>query len=349
MSYQGRKVLITGGLGFIGSNLAIRAVELGARVTIADSSVEGCGANQHNIAPIRDRVEVIPMDIGSASQFAGQIAEADVIFNLAGEISHVHSMQFPERDLEINTVSQLRFLNVCKRVSPGVRIVYAGTRQIYGVPESLPVNELHPINPVDFNGVHKYAATMYHLMLSRSRHLDAAVLRLTNVYGPRMALDIPCQGFLSTFLRRMISGQELEIYGDGQQLRDLVYIDDVVDAFLRTGAARRLESRTYNVGGPEALPVAEIARTCSQAAGNVPLVWRPFPKEQKEIDIGSYYADWTRIRRELGWKPEVTFSEGIRRTLAYYHAELQHYLDPSEPPTCQLVEHKGVSRRLVLV
>lgn len=236
MDYRGKNVLITGGLGFIGSNLAIRAAGLGAEVTIIDSSIEGCGANPDNIQSIRDRIHLVPLDIGQAREFAATIAKADVIFNLAGEISHLHSMEFPERDLEINTTSQLRFLEVCTRENAAVRIVYAGTRQIYGVPEYLPVDESHPINPVDFNGIHKYAATMYHLMLTRAGRLDAMVLRLTNVYGPRMALNVPSQGFLSTFLRKLTMGESLEIYGDGAQLRDPVYVEDVVDAFLLAGA-----------------------------------------------------------------------------------------------------------------
>jgi len=317
MDYRGKNIIITGGLGFIGSNLAIRTVRLGAEVTIVDASIEGCGANLDNIRPIRDCVRLLPLDIGQASDFAGAIAKADVIFNLAGEISHLHSMEFPERDLEINTTSQLRFLNVCKSENLGVRIVFAGTRQIYGVPEYLPVDESHPINPVDFNGIHKYAATMYHLMLSRAGYLDAVVLRLTNVYGPRMALHVPSQGFLSAFLRKLTMGESLEIYGDGEQLRDPVFVDDVVDAFLLAGSEPQLQSRTYNVGGPEALTLAEIARICSSAAGAADPALRPFPEALKTIDIGSYYTDTARIERELGWKPAVRLADGIAATLAY--------------------------------
>ena len=326
MRYEGKGVLVTGGLGFIGSNLAIRCVELGARVTIVDASIEGCGANLHNIAAIRGQVRLLPLDIGQAAEFAAEIAEADVIFNLAGEISHLHSMQFPERDLESNTVAQLRFLNVCKSEAPGVRIVYAGTRQIYGEPEYLPVDESHPIHPVDFNGVHKYAATMYHHMLTRIGCLDAVVLRLTNVYGPRMALHIPSQGFLSAFLRQIVLGEGLEVYGDGSQQRDLVYVDDVVEAFLLAGAHARPPSNTYNVGGAEALPIAKIAEICSGLAGGVRIKPRPFPEELKKIDIGSYQSDTSRIERELGWKPKVRAADGLRRSLEYYRKELPHYL-----------------------
>lgn len=237
MPYRDLRVLITGGLGFIGSNLAIRLVELGARVTIVDPQVAGCGGNPYNIAPVRERVEVIPHDIGDAGQFAGAIREAKVIFNLAGEISHIHSMEFPERDLLINAVSQLRFLQACARHNPGVRVVYAGTRQVYGKPDYLPMDERHPLRPVDFNGVHKYAANMYHSMLSRMGLLDGIVLRLTNVYGPRMSLSIPCQGFLSTFLRLVLTGKGLVVFGDGKQLRDPMFVDDAVKAFLLAGLA----------------------------------------------------------------------------------------------------------------
>jgi UDP-glucose 4-epimerase len=325
MVYVGKKILITGGLGFIGSNLALRAVALGAEVTIVDSSVEGCGANPHNIAPIRERVRLLPFDIGQAREFAGAIAKADVIFNLAGEISHLSSMECPERDLAINTTAQLRFLTVCAREAPGVRVVYASTRQIYGAPRYLPVDESHPIDAVDFNGIHKHAAAMYHLMLSRAGFLDAAELRLTNVYGPRMALNLPHQGFLSAFLRRLALGEGLEIYGDGSPLRDMMYVDDAVEAFLLAGSVPRLPSRTYNVGGPEALPIAEIARICSEVAGGAALKFIPFPEALKKIDIGGYATDDALIERELGWKPAVQLADGIARALAYYRKELPHY------------------------
>ncbi|MEK7407915.1 MAG: NAD-dependent epimerase/dehydratase family protein [Acidobacteriota bacterium] len=349
MSYEGRNVLVTGGLGFIGSNLTVRLVELGAQVTIVDSSRPGCGANPCNIEPVADRVRLIPLDIGEAHQFREALRSSDVVFNLAGEVSHIHSVEAPERDLDINTVAQLRFLEALRRERPGVRVVYAGTRQIYGVPQYLPVDEAHPIDPVDFNGVHKYAATMYHLMLSRSGHLDAAVLRLTNVYGPRMALSIPCQGFLSTFLRRLILKQDLEVFGAGSQLRDPVAVDDVVEAFLLAGASPSLPSRTYNVGGPEALSLGRIAEIAAAVAGGVGILYRAFPAELKAIDIGSYHTDWSRMQRELGWKPRVRFEEGLACALAYYKDNVHRYLDPASPNGCSMPEHAGKRRRLALI
>lgn len=347
MRYQGRRVLVTGGLGFIGSNLAIRLVEEGARVTIVDSSVAGCGANPYNIHEIADQVKVIPLGMCEAEQFRCDLEKADVIFNLAGEISHTHSMEFPERDLQINTVAQLQFLLACRKYAPGRRIVYASTRQVYGVPDYLPLDEKHPVQPVDFNGIHKFAATVYHLLLSRTGEIDAIALRLTNVYGPRMALNIPCQGFLSTFLRRLLLRQPIEIFGDGTQLRDPVYVGDAVEAFLVAGAAQNVPSRVYNVGGPEPLSLARIAEVAAEAAGGADISYRPFPEYRKTIDIGSYYTDFSRIRRDLGWTPKVAFECGIRWTFDYYRGRLDHYLDPSgAEPTCNMPEHNGMLRRL---
>ena len=342
--YEGVPVLVTGGLGFLGSNLSIRLAQEGARVTIVDSSTPGCGANLYNIEPVRDRVTIVDCDIADAKQFSRNIREAKVIFNLAGEISHIHSMDFPERDLQINTVAQLRFLMECPAKA---RVVYASTRQIYGAPSYLPVDEKHPIQPIDYNGVHQYAATMYHQMLTASGALDAIELRLTNVYGPRMALDVPCQGFLSTFLRRLLLGRPLEIFGDGKQLRDPVFVDDAVDAFLEAGAVDEPTSRVFNIGGPAALSLNELATVASEAAGVAPPGHREFPPQIKAIDIGSYYTDGRLATRELGWAPKIAFSEGIRTTLDYYRARLDHYLDPAHPdPSCKMPEHAGSRKGL---
>jgi UDP-glucose 4-epimerase len=340
--YDGARVLVTGGLGFIGSNLAIRLVQLGARVVIVDSLVPGCGANPYNIAGVAGEVELIRQDIADAAAFHDVLKEARVIFNLAGEISHLSSMEFPVRDARINATAQLQFLKECAACVPGIRIVYAGTRQIYGPPQYLPVDEDHPSNPVDFNGVHKRAAMLYHLLYSRQNSIDAVVLNLTNVYGPRMAVRLTQQGFLGAYIRRALLGQPIEIYGDGEQLRDPLYIDDAVRAFLIAGSVRRLPSRVYNVGGPRPLRIREIAQITQQAGGSPAPVFKPFPREQMAINIGDYYTDSSRIRRELGWMPEIEFAEGIRRTLAYYEDALHEYL-PAEARAPERVG-AGVSR-----
>ncbi len=324
--FRNRKVLATGGLGFIGSNLALRLVRCGARVVIVDSEVAGCGACRHNIAGAEGDLRLIVADVGDAASLAHEIRGCSVVFNLAGEISHIHSMRDPARDASLNAMSQLRFLEECARQEPGIRVVYASTRQIYGVPRYLPVDEGHPIQPVDFNGVHKYAAMSYHLLWSDLGRIDARVLCLTNVYGPRLALWLQGQGFLANFLRRGLLQQPIEIFGDGRQLRDPVYIDDAVDAFLLAGAVENPQSRLWNVGGDQPIALADIAAAISTAAGAPPPFFRPFPAEHKGIDIGSYCSDSTKIRDELGWSPRIGFKEGIRRSLQYFQRELPHYL-----------------------
>jgi UDP-glucose 4-epimerase len=337
--YRNSKVLVTGGLGFIGSNLALRLARAGARVTVVDSSVAGCGANPHNISEAAPDIRVINADIGDSTALAGEITGCSVIFNLAGEVSHIHSMRRPCRDAALNATAQLRFLQECARQAPGIRVVYASTRQIYGAPKYLPVDESHPIQPVDFNGIHKYAATSYHLLWSSMGRIDGRVLCLTNVYGPRMALHLTCQGFLGNFLRRALLKQTIEVFGDGRQLRDPVYVDDAVDAFLLAGASQSPQSRLWNVGGRGTLSLAQIASIFSSAAGLAEPVLKPFPEEQKGIDIGSYTSDSTLIRQELGWQPSIAFEQGVAKAIDFFQRELPHYLRPGESePGCSLPE-----------
>lgn len=325
-------------MGFLGSSLVIALVNLGARVTIVDSLVRGCGGNPHNVAPVVGSVRILRHDIGAVDHVRDAIRRANVIFNLAGEISHIHSMRFPQRDAALNASSQLNFLEECARTATGVRIVYAGTRQIYGVPRYLPVDEDHPICPVDFNGVHNYAAMMYHLLYARLGQVDAVVLNLTNLYGPRLALSIPCQGFLGNFVRKMMTGCQLEVFGDGRQLRDPLYVDDAVDLFLLAGAAEQIPSRIYNAGGPEPLEIRCIAEIVSRIGGLRAPAFRPFTAEQKRIDIGSYYSDNGLVQRELGWVPKIRFEEGIQRTYRFYCQQLDRYLEPGvTEPACQLM------------
>jgi nucleoside-diphosphate-sugar epimerase len=318
-------------LGFIGSNLAIALVRLGAKVTIVDSSVPGCGANAVNVRLIADCVEVIPRDIGKPEEFDAAIRRADIVFNLAGEISHSHSSAYPERDLAINTTAQLNFIRQCARQNPGVRVVYASTRQVYGRPNSLPVDESHPVQPIDFNGVHKEATSNYHLVLGRTGGIDPVVLRLSNVYGPRIALNATCQGFLGVYLRNALLAEPIEIYGDGLQIRDPAYIDDVVDAFLRAGIYPNPPHRLYNVGGAEHLTVEKIALICARLSSGSPVVRRSFPDDRKRIDVGSYYSNTALLQSDFGWHCKKTFNEGIAETMAFYRSQLCEYVDLARP------------------
>jgi UDP-glucose 4-epimerase len=314
--YAGKRVLVTGGLGFIGSNLVLRLVELGARITIVDSLVEGCGGKIDNIGPVQDEVQIRVADLREADAWAPRLERPDVIFNLAGETSHSRSLEAPVRDLELNAIAQLSFLQLCAARFPAVRIVYTGTRQVYGAPCFLPVTEDHPVEPVDFNGVHKFAADTYHLLFSRLGALDARVLRLTNVYGPRMGLFLPGQGVLSVYLRQALTGQPISVFGDGKQLRDPVHVDDVVEALLRAGlsSGRR---RVLNLAGPEVLEMQQIAEIAA-AAGGCQIVRQQFAPRQKAIDIGSFWADTSCAQRELHWKAQIRFAEGFAHALQFY-------------------------------
>lgn len=317
--YAGRRALVTGGLGFLGSNLAVRLAHLGAQVTVIDACVPGCGASEANLDGVDRLVRVVRANIADTSEFDSDVTGADIIFNLAGEISHSRSMEDPLRDLELNTTAQLKFLRSVVALNRGVRIVYAGTRQVYGPAAELPVGEDVSMNPTDFNGVHKRAAELYHQMLTRMGHLDAVVLRLTNVYGPRLGLHASGQGFLSVFLRKLLAGENIEVFGDGGQLRDPVYSGDVVDAFLLAGMARELPHRIYNVGGPEVLSLAEIAEIMRDEISPESLIrFRPFPPDHLAFDIGSYCSDTRRIQQSLGWQPRTGFRAGIRETLSWY-------------------------------
>jgi len=325
MFYAGKRVLVTGGLGFIGSNVAIRLAGEGAQVTVMDSSVPGCGANPFNLEPLSGRMNIIHDDIGALANYRSDIAGTAVVFNMAGEISHINSMRDPVRDLELNTASQLRFLLALREICPGIRVVYASTRQVYGVPQFLPINESHPVNPIDFNGIHKHAAAGYHRLLTAREEIDASILRLTNIYGPRMALNVPEQGVLGHFFRRAVLGEDLEVFGDGKQVRDPVYIDDIVDAMLLAGARGALPKTTMNAGGPDALSLAEMAQLLAAESGGK-VRFRPFPEGHKSIDIGSFSTDNSLVREALGWEPKVGFAEGVRRTLAYFRDFREHYL-----------------------
>lgn len=329
MKYTGIRILVTGGLGFIGSSVAVRLVREGARVTVVDNSIQGCGANRHNLADVAGDVEVLDADISEIGRWPEILRRTQIVFNLAGEISHTRSMEDPMRDLVLNTVSQLQFLLSLKDHAPGVRVVFAGTRQVYGKPQYLPLDERHPLEPVDFNGIHKLAANHYHRLLSQTGAIDAVTLRLTNVYGPRIALNQPAQGVLGHFFKRALVGEDIAVFGDGKQLRDPLFVDDAVEAFLRAGLAPRLEQRTFNLGGSEALSIGVIAKHLA-TIGCCRLMLREFPEEHKAIDIGSYYTDSGRFREVFGWAPHTPFVEGVRKTLEYFRERPEQYLSAAE-------------------
>ena len=320
-SYQDARVLITGGMGFIGSNLAIALVRQGARVTVVDSQVPGCGADPANLDPVRDQVQISTHDIGDADAMRPLVPGQEVIFNLAGEISHVNSMTNPLRDLAINCAAQVQFLDLCRALNPNATILYASSRQVYGRPQYLPADEEHPINPADYNGVHKHAAEQYHFLLRRQFGMRTICLRLGNVYGPRQAIDLDCRGFIDAFLRIALDGKPIVVFGDGRQLRGMTYVDDVVDAFLRLGLAGPEAAPVYNAGHPTPVTLLEIAQTLSEIAGAPPPQLAPFPADRLSIDIGDFYQDTEKIRRDFGWIPRVGLREGLEKTVQFFRSQ----------------------------
>jgi UDP-glucose 4-epimerase len=329
--YNGRPVMITGGLGFIGSNLARQLVELGARVLIIDSLIPDYGGNLFNISGLEDRLKVNIADVRQQSTMNYLVRGHDVIFNLAGQVSHIDSMQDPYTDLEINCRAQLSLLEACRRNNPSVKVVFASTRQLYGRAETLPVTESHLVRPTDVNGINKAAGEYYHLVYNNVFGLRACSLRLTNVYGPRQLLKHNRQGFIGWFIRQAIEDREIHIYGDGAQLRDFVYVDDAVDAFLRAGASDASNGQVFNVGGPDAISLRELVELLISVArtGRYRLI--EWPSDKKAIDIGDFHADSSFIERTLGWRPTTSLRDGLKQTIEFYRAHLPHYVPTASP------------------
>lgn len=328
--FRGRNVLVTGGLGFIGSNLAHRLVELGARVLIVDSLIPQYGGNLFNVAGIEDRVRINIADVRDRSSMDHLVQGQDYLFNLAGQVSHLDSMRDPFTDLEINCRSQLSILESCRYNNPGVKVLFASTRQVYGVADYLPVDERHLLHPTDVNGINKMAGEWYHIVYNNVYGVRATSLRLTNTYGPHMRCCDARQTFLGLWLRLIVDGGELAIYGDGRQVRDFNYVDDVVDALLRAAADEQANGQVYNLGSDEPINLLHLAQLLVRLAGKGSYRVVPWPDNRKRIDIGDYYADYRKIRSKLGWCPRVPLEEGLLRTLGFYEEHHAHYWQEGE-------------------
>lgn len=323
--FAGKRVLITGGIGFIGSNLAIRLVNLGADVILVDSLIPEYGGNLRNIAPISDRVQVNISDVRDEYSMKYLIKDMDYLFNLSGQTSHLDSMENPFPDLEINSRAQLSILEACRRHNRDIRVVFASTRQVYGVPQSLPVDERHPTKPTDVNGINKLAGESYHLLYNDVYGVRTAVLRLTNTYGPRMRIKDARQTFLGIWIRRLLEKQPLLVYGDGKQIRDFNYVEDVVDALILVAVRDEACGEVFNLGADDPISLKDTAKMMTEIGhGQYEIV--PFPDKLKAIDIGDYYGDYRKIRSRLGWRPKVSLEEGLARSVAYFKDTLGDYL-----------------------
>lgn len=323
--FAGSEVLVTGGLGFIGSALARRLVKIGAKVTLVDSLIPEYGGNPFNIHDIRDRVTVDLTDVRDVAAMSSLIKGRQFLFNLAGQTSHLDSMNDPVTDLAINAAAQLHILEACRLSNRDVKIVFASTRQLYGRPQYLPVDEKHPVDPVDVNGINKLAGEYYHLLYNDVYGIRACALRLTNTYGPGMRVKDARQTFLGIWIRRLVEGKPIQIFGDGKQRRDFNFVSDVVEAMLQAASSDKANGEIFNLGDTKHVSLAELAKLVVKlnGAGQIELI--PFPQDRKVIDIGDYYADFRKIDKSLGWSPKVALEQGLKKTLEYYRANHTHY------------------------
>ena len=324
-TFSNRRVLITGGVGFIGSNLARRLVDLHAQVTLVDSLIPEYGGNLFNVAGLEDRLRINIADVRDPHSMDYLVQGQDYLFNLAGQTSHMDSMQDPYADLEINCRAQLSILEACRRRNPQIKIVFASTRQIYGKPDYLPVDEKHLLRPVDVNGVNKMAGEHYHILYNNAYGIPACALRLTNTIGPRMRVKDARQTFLGIWIRLVIEGKPFEVW-DGGQMRDFTYVDDAVEALLLAAASKEANGQVFNLGSEQAIDLKGLAELLIEINGGGEYRARAFPSDRKVIDIGDYYGDFNRIRSCLGWEPRVSLREGLATTLSFYRQYLTHYL-----------------------
>ena len=324
-SFENKQVLITGGAGFIGSNLARKLIDLRAKVTIVDSLIPIYGGNLFNLEDIKDKLTINITDVRDPYAMSYLVKGKDYLFNLAGQTSHLDSMTDPRTDLDINASAQLSILEACKQHNQGIKIVFASTRQLYGKPEYLPVDESHPIQPVDVNGINKLAGEWYHLLYNNVYGIRACALRLTNTYGPGMRVRDARQTFLGIWIRNLIEGKPIQVFGDGLQLRDFNYVDDVVNAILISGQDSRADGQIFNLGSDEVVNLKQLAEMMVEMRPSTKFNIVPFPPERKAIDIGDYYSDFKKIQTMLGWQPKVSIRQGLENSLKYYEEHHKHY------------------------
>jgi UDP-glucose 4-epimerase len=324
-TFEDKRVIITGGLGFIGSNLALRLVDLGAEVLVVDSLIPEYGGNLHNIASAKGRMKINISDVRDRFGLSALIKNQDFLFNLAGQTSHMDSMSDPETDLEINCRSQLSILETCRQHNPEIRIVFASTRQMYGKPDYLPVDEKHLLRPVDVNGINKMAGEWYHILYNNVYGIRACALRLTNTIGPRMRIKDARQTFLGIWIRSILQDTPFEVWG-GDQLRDFNDVGDAVDAFLMAASNEEAFGHALNLGSREVVSLKDLAELLVDVNGSGEFQIRKYPADREKIDIGDYYSDFSHIESMLDWKPKIRLRDTLESTLDYYRRNLEHYL-----------------------
>jgi UDP-glucose 4-epimerase len=322
-TYNNKRVFITGGLGFLGSNLAHRLVDLGAKVTVLDCFLPHHGGNLYNLAGISKRVKVIKKDI-RAKGLARHLKGQQFVFHFAGHTSHVDSMKDPYYDIDINCRGNAVFLEALRAGCPKARIIYCGTRAQYGRLDYQRVDEKHTFKPVDVYGASKATGEMLFFVYHRAYGMRVSSLRLTNAYGPRHQMKNAKFGIFNWFMRLAMDDAVLPIYGKGEQTRDFVYVDDVVRAFLLLGAKEKTVGEAYNIGCGKAITFRRMVELVQKAAGGK-IQFRAWPKERKQIECGDFLANYKKLAAATGWQPKMPLEEGIRRTVEYYRANKKHY------------------------
>jgi UDP-glucose 4-epimerase len=325
-AYAGKRVLVTGGLGFIGSNLALELVQAGAQVTVLDALIPTHGGDHYNIRPAEAQLQIAIADMRDRMALVPHVLGKDFIFHLAGQVNHGDSMHDPDLDLGVNCVATIRLVEACRYHNPSAILVNTSTRQVYGKPRYLPVDEDHPTEPVDVNGINKLAAEYYHRLYDRTYDLRSVVLRLTNTYGPRQQIKNARQGVTGVFVHRALRGERLRLFGTGQQLRDFNYVDDVVEALLLAAVTPACYGNLYNLAADATHSLLDfcgiLGRLCGAQYDVV-----PFPADRKLIDIGDYYGTYARFHAATGWRPRLSLEEGLERSVEFFTTHRAHYVD----------------------
>jgi UDP-glucose 4-epimerase len=323
--YKNKKILITGGLGFLGSNLAVRLVNSGAKVTLLDAMLPLYGGNFFNVEEIKKKIKVIVADIRDKEKVEKAVKGKDLIFHIAAQTSHIDSMTDPFLDMDINCRGNIIFLESCRKFNPEVKIIYAGTRAQYGRVEYTPADEKHPFNPTDIYGVNKTAGEQYHFIYSRICGIRVASLRINNTYGPKHQMKHALYGILNWFIRLAMDGQAIKVFGEGNQLRDFNYAQDVVAAFLKAGESKNADGKIYNLGSGKPIKFIDLVKKIVEITGSGRIEYVPWPKDRKDIETGDYVASYEKIKNELGWQPEVSLEEGLKKTVEFYRKYRKKY------------------------
>jgi len=317
-AFQGKRVLVTGGLGFIGSNLSIRLMELGARVTIVDNMMPRLGGNLFNVKAILDQIQINFSDVRDEHSMDYLVKDQDFIFHLAGQVNHVDSIRNPIQDLDINCRGTLVLLESCRKYNREVKVIFSGTRGEYGASVKLPVGEDHPTNPKGIYAVTNLSAEKMVLVYDDVHKISGTCLRITNTYGPRHQMAHDEYGVFNWFIRKAIDDEVIPVFGDGHILRDFLYVDDLVDCFLQVAACPTAFGEVFNVGTGVPISFIDLAKKIVEVAGSGKVAFTEFTKERKEVEPGDYYTDISKVRKVVGWAPKISLEEGLRKTVKFY-------------------------------